>query len=136
MSTILIHALVLLADRTAGLSLVDLLVPFRGPIRPFALGLGVLAAYGILTLHLSHALRKLIGPRSWRRLHYVSFAAFLLASLHGILMGSDTSKVGFKALYIGAALLVSGLVFLRLCQAVIAERRAAGRFDHRSSGVQ
>lgn len=116
------HALVLLGDQTVKLSLIDLLVPFRAPYRPLAVGIGILAGYALLTLHVSHALRKLIGPRTWRRLHYVSFAAFVLATLHGILAGSDASKLGLRALYVGGALLVSGLTFLRLFQFIVRRR--------------
>lgn len=125
LTTLGMHALVLLGDQTVNLSLIDLLVPFRGPYRPLAVGLGVLAGYGLLTLHISHALRKVIGPRTWRRLHYVSFLAFVLATLHGMLAGSDASKLGLRALYVGAALLVSGLTFLRLFQLTQRRIRAA-----------
>lgn len=128
LATMAMHAIVLLGDRTVEFSLVDLLIPFRGPYRQVAVSLGILAGYALLTLHVSHALRKRIGPRAWRRLHYVSFAAFVLASLHGILAGTDTSKLGLKALYIGATLLVSGLTFLRLFQVVVA-RRAEARLE-------
>jgi sulfoxide reductase heme-binding subunit YedZ len=125
LATLGMHALVLLGDQTVKLSFVDLLVPFRGPYRPLAVGLGVLAGYALLTLHVSHMLRKLIGPRAWRRLHYISFGTFVLATLHGILAGSDASKLGLKALYVGAALLVSGLTFLRLFQLVVGRRGSA-----------
>ncbi len=126
LATVAMHAIVLLGDKTVDFSLVDLLVPFRGPYRQVAVGLGILGGYALLTLHVSHALRKRIGQGAWRRLHYVSFAAFVLASLHGILAGSDASKLGLKTLYVGAALLVTGLTFLRLFQVVVARRAQSG----------
>ncbi len=125
LATFALHALALLADRTIEFSWIDLVLPFGAPYRPLAVGMGVIAGYALLTLHISHALRRTVGPRLWRRLHYVSFPAFVLASLHGILAGSDSGKLGFKAVYIGGALLVSGLTFLRLFQVVVARRAQA-----------
>ena len=108
------HALVLLGDQTVRLSVVQLLVPFTTEYRPFTVGLGVLGAYIALVVHLSFWLRKTLGPRAWRKLHYLTFALFTLATLHGMLAGSDAAAPIMTALYIGSTALVVALTFLRI----------------------
>ena len=45
-------------------------------------------------LALSFRLRKRIGQRGWRRLHYASFAAFVLALGHALTAGTDLEGLG------------------------------------------
>ena len=42
-------------------------------------------------------MRKRIGQRGWRRLHYASFAAFVLALGHALTAGTDLKGVGGAA---------------------------------------
>ncbi len=108
------HALVLLGDQTVRLGVLDLVVPFTSDYRPFAVGLGVIGVHAAALLQVSFWLRKRIGPKAWRKLHYVAFGLFAVATLHGLLAGSDASAPAMKALYVGAALLVSTLTLLRI----------------------
>ncbi len=93
------HALILLADGYIGFDLLDLVVPFAARYRPLAVGIGVIAAYLALVVHASFGLRRRLGTRTWRRLHYLSFAAFVASSLHAILAGSDSSRPWTITLY-------------------------------------
>lgn len=115
------HALVLLADGAVAFSIADLVVPFASSYRPLAVGLGVLAAYAVLVVHASFALRKWIGPRAWRKVHYLTFAVFVAATLHGLLAGSDARSLPARILYAAAATLVGAMtlqrIFLRLLPA-------------------
>lgn len=117
------HALVLLGDRAVDLGVLDLLVPFVGPYRPLATGLGVLGAWLLLLVHASFALRRRLGPRFWRALHAVTFPLFALATFHGLLAGSDRGWLGLRLLYLSAVGVVSALIFVRL--AAFAWRGAA-----------
>ncbi|HEY6178419.1 MAG TPA: ferric reductase-like transmembrane domain-containing protein [Kofleriaceae bacterium] len=108
------HASILLADGYIRFDVLDLVVPFVAPYRPLAVGIGVIAAYLALVVHASFGLRRRLGTRTWRRLHYLSFAAFVASSLHAILAGSDASRPWAIALY-GAPLAIAGaLVAYRL----------------------
>jgi sulfoxide reductase heme-binding subunit YedZ len=130
LATLGAHAAVLLADRTVSMSLVDLLVPFVGPYRPFATGLGVLAAWLALIVHGSFWLRKRIGGRAWRALHFATFAVFVAATFHGLLAGTDRAWLGLRLLYAGAAAAVATLVFVRLGLLLARpalQRKVAGR---------
>lgn len=111
---IVLHAAVLLLDGTAGFTLADVAVPFWGSYRPFAVGLGILAAYAVVTIHLSFLFRALLGRRLWRGVHAAAFFVFASMTLHGVLAGTDTPLIGMKLLYGAATLSVTWLVFLRL----------------------
>lgn len=86
------HALALLADRYLRYDLIDVVVPLASGYRPTAVGLGIAAAYLALVVHASFGLRRRLGARRWRRLHYLSFAAFAAAALHAALAGTDAAR--------------------------------------------
>lgn len=88
-----IHALVLLGDQHTPFTLAELALPFGARYRPFAIGAGQLALYAGAILVGSSYLRKRIGQRTWRLLHFVSFAGFALALGHGLAAGTDHALV-------------------------------------------
>jgi methionine sulfoxide reductase heme-binding subunit len=108
------HLLALLVDPFVGYDALDLLVPLASSYRPVAVGLGVLAAWGALVVHGSFALRKRLGPKAWRRLHFVSFAVWSMALLHGLFAGTDTGQPGVLALYAASGSTVAVLIAIRV----------------------
>ena len=84
-----LHAGALLFDPTLHFGLASVLVPFATPWRPAAVAAGVVAGWLTLVLALSFRMRKRIGQRGWRRLHYASFAAFVLSLGHALTAGTD-----------------------------------------------
>ncbi len=108
------HALLLLFDNFYTFTLPDLLVPFIGPYRPFAVGLGVVAFWLTLAVTVSFSLRKLIGHRNWQWLHYTSYGAFVLITIHALLAGTDASQGGIRLILFGFAACVAVLLSWRL----------------------
>lgn len=108
------HALALLGDRFVQFDVLDLLIPFVSTYRALAVALGVLALYGMLLVHQSFSWRKRLGPKTWRKLHYLSFFVFSAAVLHGLLAGSDGARPAMQALYVSSATAVIALVMVRL----------------------
>lgn len=90
------HALLLLRDDYYVYHIRDLVVPFVGPYRPFAVGLGVLAFWAGLMIALSFSIKKHIGHQNWKRLHYLSYGGYGLITLHALLAGADAHLLGFK----------------------------------------
>jgi methionine sulfoxide reductase heme-binding subunit len=109
-----LHVLALLGDGFARFDVLDALVPFVASYRPLSIALGVLAAYLVVGLHVSFAIRQRIGMPWWRRLHRWSYAAFVGGMAHGILAGSDTNALGILVLYAVAAISTGWLLGQRL----------------------
>jgi DMSO/TMAO reductase YedYZ heme-binding membrane subunit len=108
------HAVVLLFDGYFNYSIGDLLIPFTGPYRPASVGLGIISIYGLFLVASSFHVRKRIGQRTWRRLHYTSFLLYLLITAHGVAAGSDSQTPALQAIYAGSTLCVLFLVNYRL----------------------
>lgn len=89
------HAILLLFDEYFTYRIVDLLVPFQGPYRPFAVGLGTPGFWTILIVTTSFSVKKRIGLQRWKLLHYASYLGFGLISLHALLAGTDANRIGF-----------------------------------------
>jgi predicted ferric reductase len=102
-----VHALVLLGDTYIGFGWLDLLIPFRAPYRAVYTGFGSLALYLSIALIASFYMRTLISRRTWRLLHYLTYLAFGLALVHGVMTGADTRQPAVYWMYIvtGATLL-------------------------------
>ena len=109
-----LHAVVLLGDSYIGFKPWQILVPFASPYEPFWTGLGTLALYLLIALIASFYVRKRIGQKAWRALHYASYVAFLMALLHGIMAGSDTGTPAMTILYWVTAGLSVFLIYYRL----------------------
>lgn len=79
-------------DTYTKISLTDAFVPFVGSYRPFWLGLGALAFDLILALIVTSLIRVRLGLRLWRSVHWLAYAAWPVAVLHGLGTGTDSSQ--------------------------------------------
>ena len=96
------HGLALVLDHTVEIGVLALLVPGTAPYRPLWTDLGVLAGELMLIVYVSFALRRRIGARNWRRLHWTTYGAFAAATAHGVMAGSDSAEPWALFLYLGA----------------------------------
>lgn len=131
---IAVHGTSLLFDGTVDVSPAALVVPGLVPYRPVWTGIGVVAAEIALLVHLSFRFRSRIGVPAWRRIHWLTYAAFAGAAVHGIAAGTDSGVTWVTAFYAGSIAAVAALTGWR---AVTARRPrpgdrarpAAGRHD-------
>jgi methionine sulfoxide reductase heme-binding subunit len=96
------HATALVLDTTVKISPLALVVPGLSGYRPVATSLGVLAAELMIVVYASFSLRKRIGAKNWRRLHWATYGIFAAATAHGIAAGTDATRPWAFALYAGA----------------------------------
>ncbi len=94
LSMLALHLGAVLLDPVLHFGLPAVLVPFAAPWRPVAIAAGVIAGWLTLMLAVSFRLRRRIGQKGWRRLHYASFAAFVLSLGHALAAGTDLKGVG------------------------------------------
>lgn len=109
-------------------TLAAVLVPGRATYAPLALAFGTLAVYATAAVYVSFANRSRLPRRVWVGLHLLAYPAFVLATVHGWLAGSD--HLGF--LYAAGTALALGAGALR-----VVDRRAGNRVAGRarSGGV-
>jgi sulfoxide reductase heme-binding subunit YedZ len=107
LGAVAVHGAALVLDSTVKISPAALLVPGLAPYRPFWTALGVLAAELMVAVYVSFALRRRIGARNWRRLHWATYAIFGFATLHGLAAGTDSTQPWAVWLYVGSVSAVS-----------------------------
>jgi DMSO/TMAO reductase YedYZ heme-binding membrane subunit len=120
-----LHAISLVLDSTVQVSPAALVVPGLVSYRPAAVAAGVAAAWLFVLVTGSFWLRKRIGAKLWRRLHWLTFALFAAATIHGVAAGTDTAQPWARGLYLGALGAVTAATAWRAL--VPPARRAAAR---------
>jgi methionine sulfoxide reductase heme-binding subunit len=119
-----LHVGALVLDPVMHFSAVSVLIPFAASWKPGAVAMGVVAGWLSLALAASFRMRKWIGQKGWRRLHYASFAAFALSLGHALAVGTDLKGLGGPVLALLAAGPVLWLTFYRLLVPRTAPRAA------------
>jgi hypothetical protein len=108
-----LHTITVAIDPFIKFTPVEVLVPFVSHYRPLWIGLGIVAAYLMVAIYLSDRIRSRVGYGWWRRFHYLSFAVFVLALLHGLGTGSDTRTPWATGMYAASVILVVALLSVR-----------------------
>lgn len=111
---IVVHGLASWLDPFMRFGWSEILVPLTSHYRPIWMALGIVAGYLMLALWISSELRPRIGYTLWRRLHGLSFVAYMLATVHGIATGSDTRTIWGLTLYGGSLAAITALLSYRL----------------------
>jgi predicted ferric reductase len=92
MAFALFHALVLLGDHYMNFTVAQIFLPFStASYRPTWVGVGQIGFYVLLIVNLSFYIRSSIGPKTWRLIHYLSFAMYIMGLMHGLFSGTDSS---------------------------------------------
>jgi len=100
MALALFHGLILMGDHYINFSLAQVLAPFSATgYRPIWVGLGQVGFYLLGIVSLSFYIRKAMGNRLWRLIHYLSFGLFLLALVHGLMSGTDSAADPVRLMY-------------------------------------
>lgn len=111
---LLVHILTAVLDSFAPISLTDAVIPFVGSYRPFWLGLGAVSFDLMLAVIVTSLMRRRLGFASWRAVHWLSYACWAIALLHGFGTGSDVKGTWLLALSVGCLVLVLAAVLVRI----------------------
>lgn len=82
---IVVHPALLLFVSEAKFRVIDLLWPIHSPKETLYNCLGAAAFYGVLFVVMTSYFRSKLGSRTWKKLHYVSYAAAALLFVHGVM---------------------------------------------------
>jgi methionine sulfoxide reductase heme-binding subunit len=102
---IVVHVVTTVMDGFAPIGFLDAVIPFRSPYRPLWLGFGALAFDLFVVLAITSALRRRIGYRLWKVIHWLAYACWPVAVFHGLGTGTD-SRLGL-VLFIDALCVAS-----------------------------
>lgn len=97
-----LHGVALVLDTTVKVTAAGLLVPGLVSYRPAAVAAGVVGGWLLALVTASFWLRKRMGVKNWRRLHWATYVLFALATAHGITAGSDAYQPWLRDFYLGA----------------------------------
>jgi sulfoxide reductase heme-binding subunit YedZ len=90
------HIVSLVLDPYAGVGLGGVLVPGLSDYRTTPVAIGSLAMYALLATGATARYTKLLPSGAWLSLHRLSLIVFVLAWMHGLLAGTDsTALLGF-----------------------------------------
>jgi methionine sulfoxide reductase heme-binding subunit len=84
-----IHIATIAIDSWLPFSVASLAIPLLARYRPIWVALGIVAAELLLALAVTNHYRRRLPYRFWRRAHYLNFAVWGAATLHGIGSGTD-----------------------------------------------
>jgi DMSO/TMAO reductase YedYZ heme-binding membrane subunit len=116
-----VHVLTTVVDSFAPIGILDAFIPFLSPYRPFWLGLGALAFDLLLALVITSFLRRRIGTRAWKAVHWLAYASWPVAMLHSWGTGSDARQGWLLFLGVACGLTVLAAVVWRLAGSATAE---------------
>jgi predicted ferric reductase len=109
-----LHGGALALDPVMRFGLVGVLVPGAAPWRPLPVAAGIVTAWLMLALASSFHVRRRIGQRRWRLLHYATFAAFSIGLYHALNVGTDLTGIRGLIIVGSAAAPVVWLVYARI----------------------
>lgn len=124
-----LHLLSLAIDPAIELGMPGVLVPFVSDVRQPWTDLGIIAAYGLLAVGGSFALRARgrLGWRGWRLLHTLAFPLWIVALLHGIGAGTDSANPLVALFYL---VTTAAVIFLTSYRLLRLGRRGSGPVAH------
>lgn len=111
---IVIHVITSVLDGFAPISLIDGVIPFHSPYRSLWLGLGALSFDLILALVVTSLVRRRLGYRSWRAIHWLAYVSWPIAVLHGLGTGTDVKSAWSLLVTLACLAAVLVAVALRL----------------------
>jgi hypothetical protein len=115
-AVLLVHIITSVLDSFAPIKLTDAIIPLAATYRPIWMGLGALAFDLLLALVITSLVRRRLGYRTWRAVHWLAYASWPVAVLHGLGTGSDTKSLWMLVLTVVCVAAVVVAVGARLAR--------------------
>lgn len=109
-----VHIVTAVVDPFTHLGWVAAVVPFSSYYRTFWLGLGVIAVELLVAISVTSLVRGFIGHAAWRAIHWLSYASWPIAVVHGFGTGTDTWSAWMLAIDVVCILAVVAAAAARL----------------------
>jgi sulfoxide reductase heme-binding subunit YedZ len=119
-----VHVLTAVADSFVSISLAAAVVPFISSYEPLWLGLGAVALDLMAALIVTSLLRRHIGRRVWRAVHWLAYASWPVAVLHSVFASRDLQRGALLDLALACIAAVIGALAWRAVRTRAALPRA------------
>jgi predicted ferric reductase len=114
-----IHGALLGLDKSVPFSVAQIAIPGLAPYSPLWVAAGQITFYLMLVVVGSFYARRRIGQRAWRVLHYLAFLAFVGATAHGLVAGTDSGSAWAWWIYVASTVAVVFLFVYRVTISVV-----------------
>lgn len=121
---VVVHVLTAVADSFVSISLAAAVIPFASAYKPLWLGLGAVSLDLMAAVIVTSLLRRHIGRRSWRLVHWLAYASWPFAVLHSLGASTDLREGLFRDLAIACIAAVVAAAAWRAARARTAVPRA------------
>jgi predicted ferric reductase len=111
-----VHITTAMIDPYVSIGWLPAIVPFVSHWKSVWVGLGALAVDIMLALVVTSLVRAHLGHRVWRTVHWLAYASWPLAVIHGFESGTDSSTGWARAVYVASIVVVAAVVGWRLRQ--------------------
>jgi predicted ferric reductase len=112
-----LHVISAVLDSFVSINLAAAVIPFVSSYEPFWLGLGAVSLDLMAALILTSLLRRFIGRRTWRAVHWLAYASWPVAVAHSIGSSKDLQNGALLGLAVACILAVAGALAWRLARA-------------------
>ena len=126
-----LHVVTAILDPYVSIGWLATFIPFVSPYRTLWIGLGTLAVDLGGAVLITSLIRRRLGFRAWRAVHWLAYLAWPVAFAHSLTAGNDLGIWWVALLEWGSAALVATAVVARLLHAIT--HRAAKSGPVRSS---
>lgn len=126
-----LHVLATVTHPHSEIGTAEALIPYASAQLRGPMALGTLALWLLALLAVSSWLRTHLSATVWRLIHTLAFASFVLALVHSVSAGTDTSFTVVRLLYVTSGLVLGAAVVLRTLPK--ARQRSPERRTHSSS---
>ncbi len=126
-----LHVVTAVIDPFTSLGWTSAVVPFSSYYRTFWLGLGTISAELMVAIVVTSLLRRYLGLRLWRAVHWLAYASWPVGLLHSFGTGTDAWSAWLVSLGIVS---VGVVAFATLCRVLSrGAARAAPRAGRRAT---
>ena len=109
-----LHIVTAVVDPFTHLGWLPAVIPFSSYYRTFWLGLGTIAFELLVAIVVTSLVRGFIGHAAWRTIHWLAYASWPIAVIHGFGTGTDALSAWFLALTVTCIAVVGVAVGIRL----------------------
>jgi hypothetical protein len=113
-----VHIATAVIDPFAPIRWLDAVLPFAAAYRPLWLGFGALGCDLLIALVVTSMLRVRLGYLRWRAVHWLAYACWPVALIHGLGTGSDTRHPWALGIEAFSVVLVAGATWWRIGKSV------------------